>query len=290
MTSTKATSGATRWLREPLLHFALIGVVLFVVYGWMNPPDKPGERIVVTQVIVDDLARQHQARWMRPASEQELANLVEAYVRDEILFREGVALGLDRDDAVIKRRVRQKFDVISEEQLAGAAPTDAELSAYLTQNPARFMRSGTVSFEQIFFDGSKSVAEVGRTVDAAKAALNRGVDPAKLGQPTLLPASAEAVSVELVARDFGGRFSEQLAKLPLGEWVGPIASGLGAHLVRVSARTPAELPPLDDVRQRVAREWENERRERSRTESYRKLRDSYTVVIESRPPQATAQR
>lgn len=279
-----------RLLREPLLHFALIGLLLFVVYGWLNPADKAGERIVVTQAIVDDLARQHQARWMRPASEQELSALIEAYVRDEILFREGVALGLDRDDPVIKRRVRQKLDVISEEQIAGAAPTDTELTAYLAQNPARFTRPAAVSFEQVFFDGSRPVAEVEREVANAKSALARGGDPTRLGQPTMLPRRADAASMELIKRDFGEVFAVQLEKLPLGEWTGPVASGLGAHLVRVSARTPAALAPLDDVRQQVAREWENERRDRSRTESYRKLRDSYTVVIEPRLPNATAQR
>jgi parvulin-like peptidyl-prolyl isomerase len=282
--------GLTRWLREPLLHFAVIGIVLFAVYGWMNPAENSGERIVVTQAIVDDLARQHQARWMRPASEQELANLVEAHVRDEILFREGVALGLDRDDPVIKRRVRQKLDLMSEEQIAGAAPTDADLAAYMAQNPTRFLRPATVSFEQILLDGARPVADVERQATVAKAALARGVDPGRLGKPTLLPRGGDAVAVDLVARDFGRGFAEQLTLLPLGEWTGPVASGLGPHLVRVSARTPAAGPPLDDVRQQVAREWENERRERSRTESYRKLRDSYTVVIEPKLPQATAQR
>lgn len=281
---------ATRWWREPLLHFALIGVALFVVYGWMNPSGNAGERIVVTQAIVDDLARQYQARWMRPANEQELSNLIEAHVRDEILFREGVALGLDRDDPVIKRRVRQKLDLMSEEQIAGAAPTDADLTTYMKQNAARFMRPAIMNFEQIFFDGTRPVAEVEREVAAAKAALARGGDPARLGQRTLLPRGAVAVSAELVARDFGGEFAQRLTELPIGEWTGPVASSFGAHLVRVSARTPAALPPLDEVRQQVAREWENERRERSRTESYRKLRDSYTVVIEPKlPPRVAAQ-
>jgi hypothetical protein len=282
-----ARGAIRRWLREPLLHFALIGALLFFVYGRMNPGAAEGERIVVTQAIVDDLARQHQARWMRPATEQELANLVEAHIRDEILFREGVALGLDSDDPVIKRRVRQKFELMSEEQMAGAAPSDTELSDYMAQNAARFTRPVRVSFEQIFFDGSATVAEVERAAAAAKVALARGADPARLGQPTMLPRSAEAAPLDMVARDFGSALAEQLPKLPQGVWVGPVASGLGAHLVRVTAVQPAALPPLDDVRQQVAREWENARRERSRTESYRKLRGSYDVVIEADLPQVT---
>jgi hypothetical protein len=280
-----STPRLSRWLREPLLHFALIDAVLFFVYDRMNPGAAAGERIVVTQAIVDDLARQHQARWMRAPSEEELANLVEAHIREEILFREGVALGLDSDDPVIKRRVRQKFELMSEEQTAGAAPTDAELSDYMAQNAARFTRPARVSFEQIFFDGSRTVPEIERTVAAAKGALASGADPARLGRPTLLPRSAEAAPVDLVARDFGAAFAEQLVQMPKGEWVGPLASGLGPHLVRVSARAPAALPPLDEVRQQVAREWENARRERSRSESYRKLRERYDVVIQPNLPQ-----
>jgi hypothetical protein len=153
--SSHQAASPARWWREPMLHFLLIGALLFFAYGRLNPADPAsGERIVVSQALVDDLARQYQTRWMRPASEQELAGLVEAHVRDEIMFREGVALGLDRDDPVIKRRVRQKFDVMAEEQLARAAPGDAELQAYLTQHAQRFARPARVSFEQIYFDGS----------------------------------------------------------------------------------------------------------------------------------------
>ena len=277
-------------LREPLLHFLLIGLVLFVAYGRLVPADRSGARIVVTQPMVDSIAREHQARWSRPASEQELANLVDAYVRDEILYREGLSLGLDRDDPVIKRRVRQKVEVLSEEQLARGAPTDTELSAFLAKNSARFTRPATVSFEQIFFNGSDAVPEIDLSVAAARLALARGADASQLGQPTMLPHRADQFSVELIARDFGAAFAERLGKLPEGAWTGPVASAMGAHLVRVTARTPARLPPLADVRQQVARDWENERRERSRTESYRKLRGSYDVVIEPKlPPPAAAQ-
>jgi peptidyl-prolyl cis-trans isomerase C len=274
-----------RWLREPLLHFALIGALLFIAYGRMNPAPLADQRIVVTRAVVDDLARQHQDRWQRPASAAELNSLVDAHVHDEILYREGLSLGLERDDPVIRRRVRQKLELMSEEQLARAAPTDAELAAYLARHATRFTRPATVSFVQIFFSGTAPAADVERQIATARTALARGADPARLGQPTMLPGSAEQVSVELIARDFGTAFAAQLATLPEGAWTGPVASALGAHLVKISARTPAALPPLDAVRQQVEREWENERRERSRTESYRQMRGRYDVVIEPTLPQ-----
>jgi hypothetical protein len=266
----------------------LIGVCLFALYGRIAPDIRSGERIVVTSAMVNGLARQHEARWMRPPNAEELAGIVEAHVRDEVLYREGMALGLERDDPVIKRRVRQKLELMSEEELSLAAPTDAELAAYLGRNTARFTRPALVSFEQIFFSAAVPAAQVERNVAAARAALARGADPARLGQATLLPASAELVSVELVARDFGTAFAEQLATLPEGKWTGPVASALGVHLVKVSARTAVALPPLDEVRQQVAREWENERRERLRAESYRQMRARYEVVIEPALPKAAA--
>jgi PPIC-type PPIASE domain len=277
-------------LREPLLHFLLIGVVLFALFGTFAGPDRAGKRIVVSQAMVDQMAQEFQARWMRPASEQELSALVDAYVQDEILYRHGLSLGLDRDDPVIKRRVRQKLELMSEEQNAQAAPTDADLAAYLQKNPAQFLRPATVSFEQIFVDAPGEHADVEHAVAAARAALARGTDPGKLGRASMLPAHVEDASQDEVARDFGAAFATTLTTLPLNEWTGPVTSGFGTHLVRVTARVAAVLPPLSEVRPQVAREWENARRTRSRDDNYQKLRREYDVVIDARHPAAVPAR
>jgi len=278
-----------RLLHEPLLHFLLIGIALFVVHGMVAPPDR-ADTIVVSEKIVDELAREHEVRWTRKPTDQELAGLVDAYVRDEILYREGLALGLDRDDAQIKRRVRQKFEVIAEEQGASEAPSDVDLNGYMTKNASRFTLPATVSFEQIFFDNVETPADVERAFAAARVAVARGADPSKLGQTSLLPNRVENTAQDLVARDFGAGFAQQIETAPLGQWSGPIASRFGAHLVRVTARTPAALPQLDRIRQVVAREWENERRANSRSDSYQKLRERYTVVIEAKRPASLAAR
>src|SRR5215204_2631698 len=137
-------------LGEPMLHFLLIGIALFGAYRWVSPGDSGGRRIVITQGVVDDLVTQHVAARGRAPSTTELNRLIESYVRDEILYREGVKLGLDRDDIVVKRRVRQKVEVIAEEDASTQAPTDAELSAYLVANPARFVQPAILTFEQLF--------------------------------------------------------------------------------------------------------------------------------------------
>ena len=276
--------------REPLLHFLLIGVVLFAVFGKLAGPDRTGRHIVVSQAMVEQMAQEFQARWMRPPSDQELSGLIDSYVQDEILYRHGLSLGLDRDDPVIKRRVRQKLELMSEEQNAQAAPTDADLAAYLQKNPAQFLRPATVSFEQIFLDAPGEQADVERAVAATRAALARGTDPSKLGRASMLPARVADASQDEVARDFGAAFATTLTRLPIDEWSGPVTSGFGTHLVRVTARAPAALPPLNEVRPLVAREWENARRTRSRDDDYQKLRRDYDVVIEARLPAPAAGR
>jgi len=267
-----------RILREPLLHFLLLGLALFAYYGRVAPDDDGKRRIVVTQAEVDLLSTQFQGTWNRPPSPVELNGLVDSYVRDEILYRAGVALGLDRDDAVIKRRVRQKLDVLFEESVAQRPATDADLQAYLDAHPATFRKPAVVSFDQVYF-GSDAAAP--QRLERARAALARGADPATLGQATLLPARQDALPLDLIARDFGEEFAGQLAKAPVGEWSGPVTSGFGTHLVRVSAIEPAQSPALADVREAVAREWENERRQQAHAAALAKLREQYRVEIQA---------
>ena len=273
----------SRWrslLREPLLHFLLIGLALFILYGRASPGDHDSQRIVISQSQVDDMVRQYQSDFNRRPTPAEIRGLVDRYVRDEITYREGLSLGLDKDDAVIKRRIRQKYDLIAEEE-ERTDPTDADLAAYLKAHPAEFARPAVVSFDQIYFDPVTTSPD---TVGAVKAALAQGADPAKFGQPSMLPRHVASSSIELVARDFGDGFSRQIAAAPVGRWEGPLVSGIGVHLVRVSARAAPVLPRLDEVRAAVAREWESDRRIRSSEANYRKARANYEVVVRAKLP------
>ena len=269
-------------LGEPMLHFLLIGIALFAAYQWMAPVDSDGRRIVITQGVVDDLVTQHVAARGREPSSTELNHLIESYVRDEIQYREGVKLGLDRDDIVVKRRVRQKIELIAEEDVSTRAPTDADLSAYLGANQARFVQPAIVTFEQVFIGESTSGPGVVHAMAVTREALRKGADPEELGKPTLLPHRMTRTPADLVARDFGASFAAALEKVPVGEWVGPIDSSFGVHYVRVSARTPAAAPQLAAVRDQVVREWENERRQRARHDAYTKMRGEYQVSIETK--------
>jgi len=271
-------------LSEPMLHFLLIGVLLFAAYQWMAPVDSDGRRIVITQGVVDDLVTQHVAAKGREPSSTELNHLIESYVHDEILYREGVKLGLERDDIVVKRRVRQKIEVIAEEDASTRAPTDADLSAYLAANQARFAQPAILTFEQVFLGASTSGPEVVKAVAVTRAGLRNGTNLEELGKPTLLPLRLTETPADLVARDFGAAFAAALEKVPVGEWAGPIDSSFGAHYVRVSERTPAVAPQLAAVRDHVVREWENERRQRARNDAYARMRGEYEVSMDAKVP------
>jgi hypothetical protein len=271
---------------EPMLHFALIGLALFAGYRWRAPADSAGRGIIITQGIVDDLVSQYAAAKGRGPSGPELSQLIESYVHDEILYREGVTLGLDRDDIVVKRRVRQKIEMIAEEDASTRSPTDADLSAYLAANPARFAQPAILTFEQVFLGSSTTGPDVVRAVAFTHQALRKGTDPERLGTPTLLPRRMTGTAADLVAREFGPAFASALETVPVGAWSGPIESSFGSHYVRVSGRTPAAALPLAAVRDQVVREWENARRLRARTEAYGRMRGEYRVSIEAKPPAA----
>src|SRR3954466_13067906 len=180
-------------LGEPMLHFLLIGVALFGLYRWVSPADSGG-RIVITQGVVDDLITQHVAARGREPSTTELNHLIESYVRDEILYREGVRLGLERDDIVVKRRVRQKIEMIAEEDASTRAPTDADLFAYLTANRARFVQPAILTFDQVFIGESRSGPGVVHVVAVAREALRKGADPEEVGKADAAAASDDADS------------------------------------------------------------------------------------------------
>ncbi len=269
--------------REPLVHFLAIGLGLFLLYALVAPASRDDDRIVISAAKVADLARQYQATWNRAPTPAELQGLIDTEVRSKILYREGVALGLDRDDPVIERRVRQKYELMSEEENAGDPPSEAELTAYFAANPEKFRQPAVVSFDQILFEVKGSEAEIEARLDAARKAALAGADPASLGDPTMLPHREQSLALDLVARDFGEKFAAAIAQAPVGQWGPPIRSDFGIHLVRVSERRQAEPPQLSEVRAEVVREWENDRRFKASEASYARARARYNVVIEGKP-------
>jgi len=271
-------------LREPLVHFLLLGAALFALDAWLRPAAVPvvSTEIVVSEARIASLAQNFHRTWRRPPTKEELDGLVESFVKEEVMVREALALGLDRDDAIIRRRLQQKMEFVSEEAAALAQPTDEDLARYLAANADAFRVEARASFAQVYLDPRRRAATLAADAKRLLDVLNspRPPDPAQLGDRLLLlePGYEDAPQAE-VARLFGADFAEALVKQPVGQWVGPIASGYGAHLVRVDALVPGGTPKLDEVRPLVEREWANARRQELGKAFYDRLRAKYTIKV-----------
>jgi hypothetical protein len=251
----------------------LIGLLLFALYG-LVVGGNADRGIRVDDNVASSLYAQFSKTWQRPPTADEMNALVESYVRDEIFYREGVELGLDRDDPTIKRRVAQKFSTIAEESEPGSVPTDAELDAWMKRHPDRYAKPALVTFDQIAFERS---ADGLATLDSARKALAAGADPQTLGEGRLLLPHFELYPIDLVQRDFGPEFARAIEEIRPGRWEGPVQSGYGVHLVRVEKLVGGSAPKLADVRAAVSRDFEQDRRTRSLEAAYRNLRESYRV-------------
>lgn len=240
-----------RVLREPLLHFFVLGAIVFAVFSVMGDEvsEVAPDRVEVTPAVRAALARQFEQTWKRAPTASEISALVDGHVDQEILVREAVLLGLDRDDAIVRQRLVLKMQFLLEAGAATTEPDDALLAAFLQDNAAEYAQPAQLSFEQVLVRRASSDAET------VLAALQAGEDVAALGAPTLLPPALEDAAPRAVDSVFGEGFFEQLAALSGAGWVGPVTSGYGTHLVRVTEYAPARARSLDEVREAVTRDW-----------------------------------
>lgn len=274
-----------RWLREPLLHFVLIGLAIFVAFRVLGPDDRPQSSIVVTQGIIDGQIAAFSRTWLRPPTPEEVDGLIREYVREEVYYREGLALGLDRDDTVIRRRLQQKLEFVAEAQGMAAEPTDEQLRAYLEAHSDQYRTDERVSFVHVYLNTERRGPTLARDVERLLGELRAGgasLDPAALGDATMLERAFADTALRDVAAQFGDAFAARLALLPVGQWQGPVESAYGTHLVLVSERTEGRTPGLDDVRDAVRRDWLNEQRIAANARFYQSLLQRYAVTVEGR--------
>jgi hypothetical protein len=278
-----------RLLREPLLQFLALGAMLFAIYGFVGKrsADAP-EKIVLSASRIANLGDGFARTWRRPPSEQELQGLIEDYVRDEVFYREGRAAGLDRDDVIIRRRVRQKMEFLAEE-MSVPEPSDEQLAAYLASNPERFRTEDQLTFRQVFLSATRranAIESDSKQVGSVLARADGAVDATALGDPFLLGEEFRGVSPSKLTSIFGEDFSKQIAAMETGRWQGPIPSAFGQHFVFISERISGGSPLLDAVRPAVRREWANAQRLEAERRLYASLRERYEIVVET--PRAKA--
>jgi parvulin-like peptidyl-prolyl isomerase len=236
------------------------------------------DEIVVSRGQMENLQLQFERVWQRPATQQELQGLIDNWVREEILYREGVTLGLDRDDAVVRRRIAQKLEFIVE-SAAPSPPTDGELQAWLDSHASDYQIEPVYSLRQVYFDPARHGDRLAAALAAAKRSLAAG--KAVDGDATLLPATLDSVSAREARRVCGDDFADALQTLPVRDWQGPVTSAYGVHLVALAPHDPARTATLTEVRAEVERDMARARLQEANAAFYERLRAKYAVRIET---------
>ena len=277
-------SAGPRWWREPLIHFLAIGALLFLVFSWLG--DGGGSsRIVITPGQIDTIAASFARTWQRPPTEQELKGQLDEHIREEIATREAIALGLDRDDTVIRRRLRQKLEFMAEDTIDATPPTDADLQAWLAAHPDTFRLEPEIAFRQVYLNPERrgtSVEEDARRLRERLSSSGSVRAAEALGDSVMLPHDVPRSTRTDVARQFGDEFAAGILTVATGQWIGPVRSSYGVHLVYVREREDARLPALADVRLLVEREFTADRRRRQLDAMYATFLERYQVVVEKR--------
>ena len=279
-----------RLLREPLVHFLLIGAVLFGLYSFTQSGPPATARSKEIRLSLDDIAQLtllYQSQWRRQPTPQELARMVENKVEQEILYREALARGFDKDDEIVKRRMAQKMQFLAEDVAAAHEPTTAEIKGWFEKNSATFAQPGRVGFRHLYFSTDRRGARARDDAAGALAKLAGEPEDSKLAStladPFMFQDYYRDRAPENLAKEFGPPFALSVAKLAPGTWQGPIASGYGWHLVFVDTVIPGRVPGFEEVEPEVKAAWLAERKALAWQETYKDLRAKYTVLLPAPP-------
>jgi peptidyl-prolyl cis-trans isomerase C len=284
-----------RWLSEPLLQFLLIGAVLFLGYWALHPGPEAGRLSTRIELTEDDLRQMSVARLAQgrsaPTPEQ-MASLVDMRVREEILYREALALGLEKGDTIVKRRLAQKMEFLFEDVSALREPTREELTAWFEKNSDRFALPPRASFRHLYFSpdrrGPRAREDAAGALDTLRGKPARPQEGAAGADPFMFQGYYADRSFEEIAKLFGPSFADTLLQQQPGSWQGPIESGYGWHLVWVDSLTPRRVPAFEEVETEAKTEWIADQRVETRRRAYEAMKARYEVVLPAPAKQGTS--
>jgi peptidyl-prolyl cis-trans isomerase C len=284
-----------RLLREPLIHFLLIGALVFGFYSLMpsgRPATAPSKEIRLSLDEIAQMTLLHQSQWRRPPTPQELQRLVENKVQQEVLYREALAMSLDKDDEIVKRRMAQKMQFLAEDMAAAREPSTAELMSWFEQNHAKFAQPPRLSFRHLYFSPDRRGARARDDAQQALAKLaGQPVDAkiaSSLADPFMFQEYYRDRAPDYLAKEFGPPFALAVARLAPGSWQGPIESGFGWHLVFVDSVVPGRVPAFEEVEADVRSAWLGEQKALAWDKAYKAMRAKYMVLLPAPPDSAAA--
>jgi peptidyl-prolyl cis-trans isomerase C len=284
-----------RWLREPLLQFLVVGVLLFVGWRVVSPDSyarSPTNRIVLTEGDLKQLATTWVMAGRAPPSPQQLQRLIADKVREEVLYREALALGLDKDDTIVKRQLARKMEFLAEDVSKLEEPKPGELKAWFEKNGERFAMPPRVTFRHVYFSPDRRGAMVRTDAERALTQLTgKPMDSpsiATAGDPFMFQQFYGDRPFDEIARQFGPSFARALVQLTPGGWAGPIESGYGWHIVFAEAVTPQRVPDYEEIESEVKRAWMEDRRSEVKARMYQAMLARYEVVLPTQHQQQSA--
>lgn len=273
-----------RLLREPLLHFLLTGAALFLLYSLKNrgaaAPEEP-EKITVGAAQLEPLVAGFTRTWKRPPNPAELEGLVADFLKEEVLYREALAMGLAKNDTIIRRRMAQKMEFLTGDVATLTSPDEAALATWFESHAAQYAGPPLTGFTHVYYSREKRRDRTEADAGAGLAVLAQHPEQAgEMGDPSLLPVSFGATPLQDIQSQFGSGFAEALLKLPLNEWQGPVASSYGLHLVKVTVRTGPVRADLATVRETVLRDYLSEQREALNRQTLEELKKRYRITVD----------
>ena len=275
-------------IKEPLLHFLILGVCIYGASVMWGNNTVQSQQIDVSEGQIKHLATLYRKTWQRPPTQEELNNVVQEYVLEQAAYYEGLNLGLDKNDIVIIRRVRQKLDFVAEESRPRPTVTDEVLTAFMNEHKEKFLEEPVLSLRQVYLDpkrqGDALKSNVQQLITTLKE--NSEQDIQLLGDRSLFKPRYENKNLTALGRVFGKPFSLACKELTTEQWHGPISSAYGVHFVYLEAKQAGRLPELSQIRSQVLLEWESDWRERSIQGYYKTLLERYPVTIHWPEPKA----
>lgn len=280
-----------KWIKEPLVHFALLGVLIFGLFSLVGEQDSENE-ILIDDSDIDHLVELWQLQWQRPPTEEELQGLITKYVDQEILYREALKMNLDHNDEIVKRRLAQKMEFLGNDLSSLVnPPTDENLKTYFDEHQEEYKTDYQYTLYQVVFTTDKHQDPIAKANQVLEESATTDISSIKSkGDSFALNFSYSNASATSLKRSFGDAFVDQLPELTTGQWTGPIRSGFGAHLVYLKEKTEPQIPEFTKVRNEVLRDFEYAMEQQSKDAIKNELKKSYTIVIEADIDQALRQK
>jgi parvulin-like peptidyl-prolyl isomerase len=268
-------------------YFLCIGALIFILFSVVNQEENPVDeyKIVITPADIVRLSDNWSKRWNRSPTESELKGLVDSYIKEEVYYREALALGLDQNDTILRRRLMQKMEFLSNDLAELNQPDETELNKYFVDNQDKYKLPARISFTHIYFSMEKRGAKAFEDAKKVLLELKSSRAPER-GDSFMMEYDFIQETPTVIARVFGSGFFEQLFTLETNTWQGPVQSGYGFHLVRISEKTDSRMPELASVIKKVRTDWMFEQRQKTNKEIYERFKERYEIVVEDAPKQS----